>query len=398
MIISSRLGYEDFEHLSLFNLDFTFNQCIISDLKALQRLLFQYVTPLYILALLLIVLLLTKIKGFSKYFGKHSFLHALWLIVLVSFLNIANSTFEILNCQVIGPTSTGFQERVLVYDASVVCWSGLHLPFGIMAVILATFIILPFPLYTGLAIRIPKFKPITDVYTSIYLDSRRYWIVWNIFRRIFVVMTGVFVTNFVFRHFALLLTSIIILVVSVYTWPYRYWIDNAFGVFVLISLVLFCIVTQPEVYGFADPHTTVSWTIVAIVMFCTVVLLVIEASIRVLSQRGVRFSKESLTPSKATTKLYELIGLAAEKLKFRKKSHHLLELEQSISNQYYEGESACYKEYREPLIDSDVPAYSSSGKEEKRVSAVQEDQQLKINEGSTMISTNSIVTHSIITR
>ena len=196
--MSSRIGYRTFQGLGIFNLDFTFDLCITPDLNALQRLLLQYITPLYIMILLSGVVCLTKVKGVSKYLGHHSYLQAMWLIVLVSYLNIANSSFEILHCRFIGPADD--TRLVLAYDAAIYCWSGQHLPWAIIAVSLVVFVILPFPLYVGVAIKSSKLKPITDVYTSVYKDNSRYWVVYNIIRRLKLVIISIFTQNFIYRH------------------------------------------------------------------------------------------------------------------------------------------------------------------------------------------------------
>ena len=396
IIVSGRLDYQDFEMLSFFNLDFTFSQCIVKDLQALPRLLLQYVTPLYILTLLVVVLLLTKIKGFSKYFGEHSILNALWLLVLVSYLNISNSTFEILNCQKIGPTNEGFQENVLVYDATVVCWTGLHLPFAIIAVLLAIFIIIPFPIYASFAMKVSKLKPITDVYCGFYRDQQRYWIIWNIFRRTLIVMFSVFVTDFIIRHFFLLLISILVLVVSIVTWPYRYWIDNAVSVMVSIALLLFCVVTQPELYVLVDPSRIVSWTIVAVVSLISLIMVVIEICFWFVRRKGSNYTREILTPLRAKVKVTELVGVTRKKIRHR----NFTELEESVhSNEYYERENGTgYREFREPLIDSDrfvnVPTKVSNN---SPVNQAISSHELRFDEPIGINSSHGIlVTHSIV--
>ena len=391
------MDYSDFEALSFFNLDFTFNQCIVSNLQALPRLLLQYVTPLYISSLLLVLLLLSRIKGFAKYFGRHSCLNALWLLILISFLNISNSTLDLLNCQEIGPRNEGFREYVLVFDASVMCWTGFHLPFAIIAVLLTFFVIIPFPFYLGMAIRIPKLKPITDVYCGSYRDNHRYWIVWNLLRRILVVMFSVFITDFVLRHFFLLLLSIGILGVSVATWPYRYWLDNAFGIFVLVMLLVFCIVTQPEVYALIDQNRVVSWSLVTIVCLVTLILLLLEVAIWYMSRRnGVTYSKESFTPTEMRERIAKCFAFTKGRIKKSGGAGKYSELEDSVhSNEYYVRESQDrYKQFREPLIDSEH--YFSSVRVQSNNESTQE---VAVDSpGINPTEVDILVTHSIVTR
>ena len=81
ILLSSRTNYEAFQYLFFFNPDFTFNLCITSSLDGLTRLALQYVTPVYILSLLGLVLLIARIKYISKYVGK-TFLPASTLVAV----------------------------------------------------------------------------------------------------------------------------------------------------------------------------------------------------------------------------------------------------------------------------------------------------------------------------
>ena len=259
--------------LAFFNPDFTFNQCITPTLTALERLLLQYITPLYILSLLMVVLALTSVKGLSKVLGRHSFLQALWLLFMISYFNIANTTFAIIHCTAVGPNN----ELVLVEDASVVCYAGAHLAWSIVAIILAIIFVVPFPLYVVILYRIPKYKPITDVYTSVYTDDRRWWVCVDIGRRLLLVLLGVFVQDAVNRNFALLMGLLVILLVQVMTWPYKNKVDNWFALFVTWMLLVITCVTQPNLYLIIDPGRYTSWTLTASVLLIGAVLLLMEA-------------------------------------------------------------------------------------------------------------------------
>lgn len=389
--MSGRSDYSSYTVvLSIFNLDFTFDQCITSDLTALTRLLLQYTTPLYFMILLIIILTLTKLKGFSKYLGNHSILQALWLLVLLSYLNISNSTFEILHCHVIGPIGEGKVSKfVLVYDANVQCWSGIHLVWSILAILLATIFILPFPLYIVLAIKIPKLKPITDVYTSIYKDSQRYWVCWNLLRRILIVLLTIFVVDFVYRHFSLLLASLLVLVIFVITRPYRYKLDNFYGGMVSFGILLFCVVTQPLSYIYFDPHRVISWLIVAIVIITGLMLLMLEGVLELFKRKDRQCNKDEL--------LDFLRGsLLKMNEKVKRSNKYSMELSESTgANDYYGVSRHVYSEYREPLLDSVSYGHSivESNRQQKLSESEHETSVTPINATSTVVSvlTNSNV-------
>ena len=361
VIASGRIGYKSFQSLAFFNLDFTFDLCILPNLTALTRLLLQYITPLYILILMVGVLVLTRVKGPSKYLGQHSFLHALWLLILISYLNIAYATFEILHCRFIGPL--GAYELVFVYDPSLFCWTGVHFPWAIIATILLAFLVVPFPFYAGMAIRFPKFKPITDIYSSVYRDSQRYWVIWDLLRRFFLVILGVFISNLVFRHFSLLIACILMLAVYVLTWPYRFWIDNAFGAFVSIALIVFCAVTQPEIHQFTDPGTAASWSVVAVVLLIGCLLLTLEIALKVLSRYRpeLKLTKEDVCPESVLRKTSKLYSKLRRMMKMQETG---LELEDKAGQPLEWSSSTYYNRLREPLLEDMMDAEEES----KRVS------------------------------
>lgn len=336
----------------------------------------------------MIVLILSKSKGFSKIFGNHSVLKSLWLLILISYINITSAAFEILNCVTIGPRNIGFTEYVLIYDASVKCWTGLHLPFAVIAILLLVFLLVPFPVYAGLAIKVPKWKPITDVYCGLYRDERRYWIIWNLLRRILVVMFSVFIPDFIFRHFTLLILAVVIFTVTASTWPYIHWLDNAFAMFIVLALLLFCIVTQPGIYTTIDYHQITSWSIVGVVGVVTLLMCTIEISLWWLNRKGHAYTKDSIGDSLI------IVKDKLRKILIKPKFHD--DLEDSVtSNAYYAREqSHQFKDLREPLIDEDV--YSSNRNSEVLTQA------LKLGDTTINFTTattkNNIITHSVITR
>ena len=284
ILLAGRANYDVFNYLAFFNPDFTFNLCLTRDLAALGRLGLQYVTPFYILSLLLLLLLLTRVKvrWVAERLGRHSFLKSLWFLILVSYLNISLTTFELLHCRTIGPGG-GERRRVLDHDASVTCYQGGHLAAAIFAILAVTFVILPFPFYTATLLYFPRFKPFTDAYTFMYRDRWRLWVAWSLFRRLLLVLLGVFVTDFAYRHFSLLLGLLGILVVDVVTWPYRYHTDNLFSILISWLLVVIAILTQPNLYLYVDPSRGPSAALVLLGIVAGLSLAVVE---RVLWRRG----------------------------------------------------------------------------------------------------------------
>ena len=364
VILSGRTDYEYFQFLAFFNPDFTFDMCITQDLDGLSRLAFQYVTPIYILILLLFVLLLTCIKGCSKYLGRHSFLQALWLLLLISYINIAITSYELLHCRVVGPVVNGTTDFVLVHDASVMCYEGVHLPWAIIALFLLVFFVTPFPFVLVILMRIPKFKPLTDVYCSPYKDRMRWWVLVSILRRMVLVVVGVFIQDYVSRHFGLLITVSVILLIFMITWPYQNAIDNHFGFLVTWMVLLTTIVTQPELYLFVDPLRAVSTTLVVLTIFIGILVLVFEQVIKRKGMTISEFTRERLVPS-----LRELRDIIKDSVKGSKKPVDDEDSIKSLEGSIRSTHSSILPRhvmldatsYREPLLDSSIHGSSING-------------------------------------
>ncbi len=281
ILLSGRTDYSIYTYwLPFFNPDFTFNLCISSQLSAFSRLLLQYVTPVYILLLLCIILLLTKYTRFSRFLGKHSFLQGLWLLFLISYFNIGTTSFELLNCRSITSAEGEVTQYLLSHDASVTCFAGGHLPAGILAVILVFLFVLPLPLYVYFGMLHSRLKPLTDIYCASYKDNRRWWVMISIARRLLLVLVGVFVQDYSWRHFGLFLSLGLVQVFYVVTWPYKRALDNYFGFFVGWVLLFVGMITQPALYLLVDIRRAISMTVVANTVFIALVLIILEIVLR----------------------------------------------------------------------------------------------------------------------
>ncbi len=365
IILSGRTDYERYQYLAVFNPDFTFNLCITPDLDGLGRLLLQYVTPIYILLLISATLLLTRIKGFGKLLGKHSFLQGVWFLFLVTYLNIANTTLEIIHCRTVGPKNAE-NEFVLVHDASVVCYQGFHLPFAILALLLTVLFVIPLPIYLLIFMQFPKLKPLTDVYCGIYKDEYRVWVAWSLARRLLLVLIGVFVQDFIYRHFYLLIACIVILVIYVKTWPYNCKVDGHFGFFVSWMLVVVACVTQPGIYVYVDrtpgssdlesPSLLWSSLCVTIVITAGLCLVALEIYLRIKGSTTDHFFREIVRPHLIEWK--EEVFERARNLR-PKKRHDSHELEESNSV-IPRTATVDATSYREPLLDSEFMGSAAS--------------------------------------
>ena len=249
----------------MFTLDYSFNLCLTSDFDAFDRTFFKFATPFYILLLLIGIILLSSVKPFSKYFGRHSYLQAIWLIILISYVDIAEATLELLHCRSIGVQN----KRLALYDDSnVPCYEGKHLPAAIFAIIFSAIAIVPFPIYSYVLTRWAKVKPLTDVYISVYIDNRRWWVIIGVGRRLAIVLLAVFNADFIYRHLSITILAGCLVILDGLTLPYPGQVDNYVAIFCTSAFFLLCIITYPVLNRTLDPHFIISWLIISITIFC----------------------------------------------------------------------------------------------------------------------------------
>ena len=260
------MDYRGVQYLSVLTLDYSFNLCFTSDFDAFDRIFFKFATPFYILLLLIIIIILSSFKPFSRYFGRHSYLQAIWLIILISYVDISEATLELLHCRKVGVED----DRLALYaDSNIPCYRGKHLPAAIFATLFFISVIMLFPLYVWLARFWYKFKPVTDVYCSVYKDNRRWWVVISLCRRLVIVILAVFVADYIYRHLAITILASFLVIIDGVIWPYPNDIDNLVHVGCTSIFFLLCVFTYPVLNRTIDPLFIVSWILIVIAIFIT---------------------------------------------------------------------------------------------------------------------------------
>ncbi len=358
LLLEGRSDYENFKFLAFFNPNFTFDLCITPGLNNLEKLILQYATPLYILVLMFLVLSLTYFDKISRLLGRHSILKGLWLLFLISYFNIVMATCEILYCKWVGPTVTGGgggdrMMYVLTHDASVGCYEGLHLPFAIIAWLLVVFFVIPLPIYLLVMMRVPKLKPLSDVYCSNYKDSHRWWIQISLGRRLFLVFVGVFIQDYVSRHFGLLVAIAYIVLVTTILLPYKTHLDNIFVMFVTWMLLLTAIFSQPDIYLGGDPRQGVSFTLVVLTIVTGLVLLVLDIVLQRVKNQSIGVFYEETVAPKLKRSLVELREALRSRVSRNLSINAPHELEESTTSTFFpKAQTVDATGYREPLLDS----------------------------------------------
>ena len=162
--------------------------CLTPNLNALHRLAWAYITPVYLLCLVLLSYRLSRYRRFYRIFCRSTCIKMFWQFILLSFSSLASTSFHILKCVHLHPRES-FQKLSMsnwrfVDDASYECFAGDHLPWAIIATLVVALFCIPLPLSLPFLRHYHLLVPFSDIYSSLYKDNRRWWCAVDLLRRL----------------------------------------------------------------------------------------------------------------------------------------------------------------------------------------------------------------------
>lgn len=364
VLFNNRPGFGSFSHLGLLgDLDFSFGHCFTPDFTALQRLAWQFFSPTFILFLLVILIIFSKTKCFSKLSGKHSFLKALWFLILLSYSNLLLTAYSIVNCTKI----EGLPYSVLLADASIRCFTGVHLALAVLAITLLIVVILPFPVYLTVLLCFSRWKPFVDVYAGVYKDKLRWWVFCDLGRRVVIVSFGVFVQNFYLRQFAFLILFVHIALLYGWFRPYMSEVDNAIELLAVKYLVIvsaLSIVSLDQSGIVADVAVAVSWVLILSVLAICLVRIAMNVWKQIRNVYEKRTGKEVPRVGKAIARKVSSLFIRIRSI--GKKNTFELEETGVLAEEERASAVPDYTQYREPLLyDEDLTTVRRKGKDKR---------------------------------
>ena len=366
VLFNNRPGFGSFSHLGLLgDLDFSFGRCFSPDFTALERLAWQFFSPTFILFLLVILIIFSKTKCFSKLSGKHSFLKALWFLILLSYSNLLLTSYSIVNCTHI----EGLSYYVLLADASIRCYTGVHLALAILAKALLVAVILPFPVYLTVLLCFPRWKPFVDVYASVYKDKLRWWVFCDLGRRIAIVTLAVFVQNFYLRQFAFLVLFVHIALLYGWFRPYINEVDNAIELLAIEYLVIvsaLSIVSLDQSGVVVDVAVAVSWVLILLVLAICLVRIARYVWKQIRSYYEKKTGNQVPRVQKAIALKMNSIFIRVRNIGKSKRSAMELEETRVLAEEEQASTVPDYTQYREPLLcDEDLTNARGKGKDKR---------------------------------
>ena len=171
--------------IAWLNLDFGIEICFFDGMDSYSKTWLQFVFPVYIWLLVGLMILVSNFsRRFAKLLGNNP-VSVLATLILLSYTKILRTLITVLYVTYLEyPT---YNKRVWLYDANIDYLSGKHIPLFLVAVLVFTFLFLPYTFlllfgqwlqaisHLRLFSWVNKLKPFLDAYHAPYKAKHRYW-------------------------------------------------------------------------------------------------------------------------------------------------------------------------------------------------------------------------------
>ena len=225
--------------------------CLTNDLSALHRLAWAYLAPAYLLSLVLASYGLSRFYRFRRIFSRFTCIRMFWQFILLSFCSLSSTSFQLIKCVSLYPEEV-FKKRSwsnwrFADDPSHPCFAGEHLPWAIIAVIMVAFVCIPLPLSLPFLRHYHLFIPISDIYSSLYKDNRRWWCSVDLLRRLLFAAIYTGVDDPDTAHFAMIQVCFFLIFLQALVKPFASSKANIVELSLLLSLTLITHLGGPDI-------------------------------------------------------------------------------------------------------------------------------------------------------
>ena len=264
---------------SLLNLELGFSVCLYNGLNALIKTALQFIFPVYLWFIVLMLVIISKCSGFFANLTIHSSIQVLATLFYLSFAKLLLTVIDIfipVNVQ----TPHG-EFTVWYVDGNIPYWrnSG-HVALFITAIITSIFYLLPFLLWTTcgslLARRlrwIKKRRNLIDAYQGQYRDGWGWWFGARLWLLVcsyisYALLRGNNPSLLLLLHLVFLAPFTFI---QVYYKPYRGKWVNIFECVILIDLLLLEFIT---LYGQLKGDVSITEPYISVLMLLVLLILI----------------------------------------------------------------------------------------------------------------------------
>lgn len=163
--------------ISLFNLELGFPVCFYDGMDEASKIGLQFVFPLYLLLLCLVLILLSKWSSRVQKLTSCNSVAVLATLVYISYGKVLRTVIDILSFATV---NSEFESNVIwLYDGNLPYFSGSHIALGLGAIAVTLIFIIPYTLPLLFIKLVDRhsilLKPFYDAYAGPYKDKYRYW-------------------------------------------------------------------------------------------------------------------------------------------------------------------------------------------------------------------------------
>lgn len=248
------------------NLNIRVDACMWKDMTSLQSTALQYFIPACIfICMALFVLLARKFAPVSRIHVLRPF----WSLVTLTYVSIAYTTFMLLQCV---PLEDG-DDYYWFGDGNVRCFTSSHVPYAILAIIIAVFYIIPFPFFVAFFLpRISRLKPVSDIGLQAFKEPFWWGEGWNFGQRLLIVIIHCFSSTPYIHQTLVILFLSIFLSVHAQLQPYLLFRNNVIETCLLFNLV---VVTALQIYTTNNPVPSPVTEVVFLLPYVAVCVLLV---------------------------------------------------------------------------------------------------------------------------
>ena len=246
--------------------------CLARGLSGIDTQFIQYVHPLAISIILIIISLVARCSQRLSLFIARGIIHVICFLLLLSYTSMVSTSLLLLR-------SLQFYDVDKIYtylSPDIEYFHGRHLAYFIVALMFVITIIIGLPLtlllepFLNRKINFTRFKPLLDQFQGCYKNRCRWFAAYYMICRLVQITTVVYSSDYFVTQYILTATNVIVSLVHIIVRPYNNIILNVFDGVILQLMVFVSVVPV-----FDTIHTTVLVTAAFILVIVPLPILLI---------------------------------------------------------------------------------------------------------------------------
>ena len=225
--------------------------CFVEGMSGIDQHFIHYLHPLAVLLIVLLLSISTRFSPRLSLFLSRVVIHAICLLLLLSYTSIASTTLLLLR-------SIRFTDIDKVYSylsPDIEYFHGRHLFYALVAILTGLVVVIGLPLLLSLEpfinskINFIKIKPLLDQFQGCYKDRFRYFAsYYMIFRLTVLTILVINATNIFISLYLLLISCSLMMFIHTAVRPYSNYTLNLFDSFILLIVTFIITLRIIEAY------------------------------------------------------------------------------------------------------------------------------------------------------